>query len=85
MAEKEIEKYKKNSVVGKITKHKRRTIFARLNPFCLFAKEHDFIEVTEWKNGEGFDVDINGRKLERFQLTYGEWKALKELVKKLYK
>ena len=85
MAEKEIEQYKKKSVVGKITKHKKRTLFARLNPFCLFAKEHDYIEVTEWKNCEGFDVDVNSIKRERFQLTYGEWRALKELVKKLYK
>ena len=79
----DIDRYKKSSIVGKITRHKRRTRFALLKQFCYFGKEHDYIEVTEWKNGEGFDVDINGRKSERIQLTWGEFDAIKTLVKTL--
>lgn len=30
-----------------------------LKAYCVFAKEHDFIEVTEWINGEGYDVTIS--------------------------
>ena len=81
----DIDRYKKKSVVGKVTTHRRRTRFALLKEFCYFGKEHDYIEVTEWKNGEGFDVEINGRKTERFQLTWGEFDALKKLVKQLKK
>jgi hypothetical protein len=83
MAKDSIDRYTKKSVVGRITTHKRRTRFSLLKPFCYFGKEHDYIEVTEWKNGEGFDVDINGRKTERMQLTWGEFDAIKALVKTL--
>jgi ribosomal protein L44E len=68
-----------------IDKYKKSAVFAPLKQFCYFGKEHDYIEVTEWKNGEGFDVEINGRKTERFQLTWGEFDALKKLVKQLKK
>jgi hypothetical protein len=83
MDKQEINRYKKKSVVGQITTHQRRTRFASLKSFCSFGKEQDYIEVTEWKNGEGFDVDINGVKPERIQLTWGEFDAIKTLVKTL--
>ena len=44
-----------------------------------------YIEVTAWKNGEGFDVDINSNNHERFRLTYGEYALLKKIIKKLDK
>jgi len=70
---------------SKIDNYTRKTVFAELKPFCYFADEHDFIEVCKWKNGEGFDVEVNGKHVERFQLTYGEFEALKKLVKELDK
>lgn len=30
----------------------RKAKFMELKPYCTFAKENDFIEVTEWANGE---------------------------------
>lgn len=67
-------------------KSKRKTIFEELKGHCSFAKEHDYIEVTEWTNGEGYDIDINMVNLkERFQLTYGSFKLLKKLIKELNK
>ena len=48
-----------------------------LKHYDHLAKENDFMEVTEWYNGEGFDVVINDRK---FQLTWGEFEALQALV-----
>jgi hypothetical protein len=64
-------------------KYKRKSIFSELSPFDPFANKGDFIEVTEWYNGEGFDVEISSKLSTRFQLTHGEFDALKELVKKL--
>lgn len=67
-----------------VDKYKRDSVFAELKQFDLgFAKEHDYIEVTEWKNGEGVDVDINTIQSQRFQLTWGQYEALKYLVSKL--
>jgi len=64
-------------------KYKREAIFSELKKFDVFAKDDDYIEVTEWKNGEGFDVDINSNERSFFQLTYGSFNALKKLIKKL--
>lgn len=66
-------------------KYKRNSVFSDLKKFDIFAKDSDFIEVTEWYNGEGFDVEISSSLPERFQLTWGEYKALKKLVKELEK
>ena len=71
--------------MSKPDKYKRKAIFAELKPYCVFAKPDDYIEITMWKNGDGFDVDINGRKSERFSLTWGEFKAIKKLIKKIDK
>lgn len=62
----------------------RKTVFDELKKYDSWADEHDYIEITEWKNSEGFDVDIVGKLSTRFQLTWGEYSALKKLVKKLY-
>lgn len=69
----------------KIISYNRRTVFTELKPFCYFAKDDGFIEVTEWKNGEGFDVSIGSVRDESFKLTWGEFKALKKLIKQLGK
>ena len=62
-------------------RYERNSIFSSLQEFDPgFAKEHDYIEITEWYNGEGFDVVINDKQ---FQLTYGQFEALQALV--LYK
>jgi len=64
-------------------KYTRKAVFSYLKKYDHIANEQDFIEVTEWKNGEGFDVEIVGKLSTRFQLTRGEYTALKKLVKKL--
>jgi hypothetical protein len=60
----------------------RKSINASLNDFCYLNKPHSFIEVTEWSNGDGFDITIND-KITSF--TRGELDAIKALVKKLNK
>lgn len=60
---------------------KRRSISAELKPYCRFAKDHQYMEVTEWINGEGFDITIdrsNGQ--QKFSLYNGEWQLLQVLM-----
>lgn len=58
--------------------YKRRAVFTDLRPYDHLAKEHDFIEVCEWHNGEGWDITISDKKL--FSLTYGELTAINVLT-----
>lgn len=61
-------------------KYKRDALFTELADYDTFAKEHDFIELTHWYNGEGFDVFISTQSGEqRFSLSWGEWDALHSL------
>ena len=63
----------------------RISVFTELKDFCVISKENDFLEVTQWINGEGFDVTISSHGEQMFQLTWGEFKALKKAVKFLTK
>lgn len=38
---------------------KRRTIVEDFKVFNPSAKEHDFVEVVEWSNGDGWDIYFN--------------------------
>ena len=40
-------------------KEDRRSIFEELKVFNPSAKSGDFIELTEWANGEGLDIMIS--------------------------
>ena len=64
-------------------KYNRKSIFSELKKYDHLSGDGDFIEVTEWKNGDGFDVEIVSKLSTRFQLTWGEYEAMKKLVKKL--
>ena len=59
----------------------RRAVFAELKPYCFHAGENDYMEVTEWSNGEGFDIVIDRKgDTERFSLTHGELELLQVLL-----
>ena len=65
---------------------KRNSVFAELKHFCYFSGDNDYIEVTEWTNGEGFDINIYNKGGDRItSMTYGEYKALKKIIKFLEK
>ena len=51
----------------------RRSISDKLSKYCYLKNPTDFIEVTEWKNGEGWDITINDKM---FSLTDGELRAI---------
>ena len=64
----------------------RRSASLSLHNLCVFADKHDYIEVTEWTNGEGCDVEIYRQKDHAectFKLTCGEATALITLLNKL--
>jgi len=59
----------------------RRAVFGQLKSYCFHAGENDYMEVTEWSNGEGYDVVIDRKGgIERFSLTHGEWECLQVLI-----
>jgi hypothetical protein len=61
----------------------RKAIFSELAHYDHLSKPDDFIEITEWSNGEGYDVEIATSLGSRFQLTHGQYAALKDLITKL--
>jgi hypothetical protein len=69
----------------KIESYKRKTVFSELKQFDVLTKEHSFIEVIEWKNKEGVDVNISSYSEKFISLTWGEIDAIKKLTKKLLK
>ena len=59
--------------------YERKSKFTgNLKAYCHHHKEHDYMEVTEWHNGEGFDVNIDGK--QTFSLTWGEYECMQALV-----
>lgn len=65
--------------------YKLDAAFASLAEFDHCAKEQDFIEVSLWHNGEGFDAHLSSDGDQAIRLTWGQFKALKKLVKELDK
>lgn len=58
----------------------RKSVNDRLKKYDFMAKEDDFVEVTQWVNGEGYDITIEDRKMS---LTDGELDAINYLVQTL--
>lgn len=60
---------------------KRKTIHDNLKKYDYLSKDLDYIEVTEWTNGEGITVSINDDKI--IDLTIGQLDAINYLYKSL--
>lgn len=69
--------------MSKVSESKRRALFKNMTD--AWHKKNDYIEVTEWSNGEGWDVCINADNegTQRFSLHFTEFRELKKLIKKL--
>lgn len=63
--------------------YNRKSLMVELKDFDYLSKKDDFIEVTEWKNGEGWDISISDRPV--ISITEGQLRAIKKLIKKLNK
>ena len=66
-----------------IARYKLDAVFVTLREFDHLAKLDDFMEVSLWHNLEGFDVHLSSYGDQQFQLSWGQFKALKKLVKEL--
>ena len=65
----------------KVEVNNRRAVFGELKDYCMHSGDHDYMEVTEWANGEGYDICIDRKRgTERFSLSYGEWELLQVLI-----
>lgn len=58
----------------------RKSVNDSLRKYDHLAKERDFIEVTEWINGEGYDISLNDQVIS---LTHGQLEAINYLTKSL--
>ena len=68
-----------------IETYKLDAAFVWLRKFDHLAKPQDFIEVNLWHNGEGFDAHLSTDAEQTIRLSWGEFKALKKLIKELDK
>lgn len=55
----------------------RKSINDNLRKYDHLAKEHSFIEITEWGNGEGWDIAMDDKMIS---LTYGQLNAIQYLT-----
>lgn len=60
--------------------YNRKSVSDDLKKYDYLSKEDDFIEVTEWSNGEGISVTIN---TTTFELTFGQLDAINYLSQAL--
>jgi hypothetical protein len=58
----------------------RKSVSDSLRKYDYLAKENSFIEVTEWTNGEGYDIAIDEKMIS---LTDGQLDAIYYLVETL--
>ena len=59
----------------------RRAVFSELKKYCHHSSDNDYMEVTEWSNGEGYDICIDRKSGgEKFSLSYGEVELLMVLL-----
>lgn len=62
--------------------NKRKAVYDKLHKYDYLAKDNDFIEITEWTNGEGITVSIfKGEINQTMELSYGELDAIDYLCK----
>lgn len=69
-------------------KNSRKSIYDKLSKYdYLENDENAFIEVTQWTNGEGYDINFGGSTgstiLNTISLTEGQLDAINYLVKSL--
>lgn len=62
----------------------RKSVNDKLRKYTYSRNDNDFIEVTEWTNGEGYDISISTEQSEKIiSLHDGELDAINYLVNTL--
>jgi hypothetical protein len=69
--------------MSNIQRYKLDAAFVVLHEFDHLAKPDDFMEVSIWHNGEGFDAHVSSHAEQTIRLSWGEYRALKKLIKEL--
>lgn len=57
--------------------NQRKSVNDNLYKYDILSKEDSYIEITEWTNGEGWDITIDNKLIS---LTYGELEAINHLI-----
>ena len=72
----------------RISLNNRKAAFVELKDWCVMScgpdreEAGDFLEVTQWTNGEGYDVYISGVGGDiQFHFTFGQFDAIKKCIK----
>ena len=60
--------------------YNKKSVSDDLKKYDYLSKEDDFIEITEWSNGEGISITIN---MNTFELTFGQLDAINYLSQAL--
>lgn len=68
----------------KYSYNNRKSIMVSLDD-SIYHKLSDFIEVTEWTNGEGWDIILSNNKDQTFSLHETEFDEIKKMIKQLNK
>lgn len=61
-------------------KYNKKSVYEKLKTFDYLSKENSFIEVTEWHNGEGWDITMDDKVIS---LTHGQLAAINHLTSTL--
>ena len=72
----------KQAMISEITMKKSANV--DLHEFSIYGQDGDWLEVTEWVNGEGIDIIIEKTKelSKNISLTYDELEAIINIVNK---
>ncbi len=74
------EKIKKEFIIKN-----RKCLFSEIGNYCYLSKPNDYVEITEWANGEGVDINISDVTGNRtIAMTWGEFKLVKKMMKTIY-
>ena len=68
----------------KYSYNNRKSIMVSLDD-SIYHKPIDFIEVTEWANGEGWDIILSNNNDQTFSLHESEFDVIKKMIKQLNK
>jgi hypothetical protein len=70
-----------------IEKNTRNTFIARPSEISYISHTDDYIEITEWTNGEGIDIQMGtkGGGIQNIQIHYEEWRVIKKIMKTILK
>ena len=60
--------------------YNKKSVSDDLKKYDYLSKEDDFIEITEWSDGEGISITIN---MNTFELTFGQLDAINYLSQAL--